>query len=89
MQIRGRIIASLPLASGTNRNGQPWSKATIVVETAGQYPKKVALNNLKKAEEFARLPIGATATFEIEIESREYNGRWYTEANCWSWNIEY
>lgn len=88
MEIRARVIDTLPVASGTSRSGQLWSKATIIVETIGQYPKKIALNNLKKADEFSRLPIGTTATFGIDIESREYNGRWYTEVNCWNWNIE-
>lgn len=88
MQIRAKVISKLPIASGTSQSGNSWSKATLIAETFGQYPKKIAMSNMKKAAEFDAIPIGATATFEIDIESREYNGRWYTEVNCWNWNVE-
>ena len=88
MQIRARVIDHLPTISGTSRSSQPWSKAGIITETIGQYPKKVALYNLKRADEFAAIPYGTVATFDLDIESREYQGRWYTEATCWNWNIE-
>ena len=88
MQVKAKITSALPVESGTSKSGNPWSKATLIVETLTQYPKKIALVNFKKAEEFAALPIGSVATFEIEVESREYNGRWYTEASCWNWAIE-
>lgn len=77
------------MAGGTSKAGNNWEKATLIVETLEQYPKKVAISNMRRAGEFNSLPIGTTATFEIEVESREYNGRWYTEVNCWNWNIEY
>lgn len=89
MEIKGTIVHVLPLENGVSKtNGNPWSKATIVVETEGQYPKKVAMSNMKNAEEFARLPIGAKGTFKIEVESREYKGRWYSEIRCWAYELE-
>lgn len=89
MEIKGTIINVLPLESGVSKtNGNPWSKATIVVETEGQYPKKVAMNNMKNAEEFVRLPIGARGTFKIEVESREYKGKWYSDIRCWAYELE-
>lgn len=89
MQIVGTIVHVLPLESGVSKtNGNPWSKATIVVETDGEYPKKVAMSNMKNAEEFAKLPIGARGTFKIEVESKEYKGRWYSEVRCWAYELE-
>lgn len=89
MEIKGTIINVLPLESGVSKtNGNPWSKATIIIETDGQYPKKVAMSNMKQAEEFARLPIGAKGTFRIDVESREYNGRWFTNVNCFGYELE-
>ena len=86
MQIEGRIIQILPLEQGVSKtSGNPWSKATIVVETTGQYPKKVAMSNMKQAEEFAKLPIGMFAKFSIDVESREYNGKWFTNCTCYRW----
>lgn len=89
MQLKARVINKLPIATGTSQSGNNWSKATLIVETISQYPKKVALTNMKRAEEFNNLPIGTTATFDIEVESREFNGRWYSDISCWNWKIDY
>ncbi len=76
------------MQTGISRSGKDWSKATLIVETITQYPKKVAISNMKRAAEFNALPAGTIATFDVELESREYNGRWYTEVGCWSWIID-
>ena len=89
MQLKARVISKLPIATGTSQSGNNWSKATLIVEPISQYPKKVALTNMKRAEEFNNLPVGTTATFDIEVESREFNGKWYSDINCWNWNIDY
>lgn len=89
MQLRARVINKLPMVSGTSQSGNAWSKATLIVETISQYPKKVAITNMKRAAEFDSLPMGTTATFDVELESREYNGRWYTDVSCWNWNIDF
>lgn len=88
MELRARITGRLPLANFTGKNGTDYKKATLIVETIEQYPKKVALQNIKKADEFNSLPDGMTFIFSIDVESREYNGRWYSEINCWAWNPE-
>lgn len=88
MQIEGTVVAVLPLEQGVSKtSGNPWSKATIVVETPGQYPKKVALTNMRNAEEFSKLPIGTQGVFKIDVESREYNGRWYSDVRCYAYEI--
>lgn len=85
MEIKGKVVANLGVQKGTSKSGKDWSKATIVIETEGQYPKKVALDNMKNADSFAALAVGTEGTFHIEVESREFNGRWYTSASCWKW----
>lgn len=87
MEIKGTIVQTLGLMKGTSKAGNPWAKAELVIETEGEYPKKVKLSNMKNAESFALLPVGVAGTFHIELESREYNGRWYTEVNCWKWEM--
>ena len=87
MEIKGKIIQTLPLQEGVSKSNKPWKKATIIIETDGQYPKKVALDNMKNAEEFGKLPVGSTGVFHIEVESREFNNRWYTSVNCWKWEV--
>lgn len=89
MQFKARVIDRLPMQSGTSRSGNDWSKATLIVETITQYPKKVAISNMKRASEFSSLPNGTVATFDVEMESREFNGRWYTDVACWNWTVDY
>lgn len=88
MEIKGKVLQVLPMEGGTSRNGNQWSKASLIVEVAEnpQYPKKVKISNMKNADAFSKLTIGSEVTFKVEIESREYNGRWYTEVNCWGWD---
>lgn len=88
LAIKGKVVANLGVQKGTSKAGKDWSKATVVIETEGQYPKKVALDNMKNADNFAALTIGTVGTFHIEVESREFNGRWFTSVNCWKWETE-
>lgn len=89
MDIKGKVIVVLPMQSGTSVNGE-WKRQTIVVEYQdGTYTSKVALDNIKKADDFAKLKVGDVCTFKCNTPtSREFNGRWYTSVNCWGWDIE-
>ena len=86
MTIEGTIVQVLPIEQGVGKqSGNPWSKGTVIIETMGQYPKKVALSNMKRAEELIALPIGSAYKFDIDVESREFNGRWYTSVSTFRW----
>lgn len=85
MEIKGKVVANLGVQNGTSKAGKNWAKATVVIEYGDQYPKKVAIDNMKNADSFGALPVGTEGTFHIEVESREFNGRWYTSVNCWKW----
>lgn len=87
MEIKGKVVANLGVQKGTSKAGKDWAKATIIIETEGQYPKKIALDNLKNTDSFGALAVGTEGTFYIEIKSCEFNGRWYTSVNCWKWEI--
>lgn len=88
MEIKAKVIGVCDLESGTGKNGE-WKRATIIVEYLdGDYPHKVALTNMLNAEAFSKLPIGATGTFDVNINSREYQGKFYTTIDCWRWNMD-
>ena len=82
MEINGKIIELLPEQSGESANGT-WRKQQYILETAGQYPKKVCfLVWSDKIDELA-IKQGENLSVSIDIESREYNGRWYTDVKAW------
>ena len=88
MEIIGKVTAVAPIERGMSQKG-PWSRATIVVEyESGQFPKSIALQNSKDAENFAKLPIGSTGKFFFDTKTREYNGKYYTDITCWKWEIQ-
>lgn len=89
MEIKGKVIEILPIQEGVSNAGRSWQKASLIIEVAEnpQYPKKIKISNMKSANAFSKLAVGSEGTFKVEIESREYNGRWYTEINCWGWDV--
>ena len=82
MEIKGRIIQILPLVTGTSAKGE-WKKQDYILETEAQYPKKVCFNAWgDKVDQFA-IREGEELIVSIDIESREFNGRWYTDVRAW------
>ncbi len=82
MEISGNIIRILPEKSGEGRNG-PWRKQEFIVETNGQYPRQVCIAVWgDKIDQFA-LKEGERITASVNIESREFNERWYTDVKAW------
>ena len=85
MEISGKVIAILPLATGEGKNGT-WRSQDFVIETLDQYPKKVCLNCF--GDKINLMPnIGDEINAGFDIESREYNGRWFTSCKVWQLKI--
>lgn len=82
MQLTGKLIQLLPLQTGTGKNGQ-WKKQEIIVETEGTYPKKVCVAIWGDKINEKQLQPGANLSISFDIESREFNGRWYTDVKAW------
>ena len=78
MEIKGTVIKVLPSELiGQNQA----KKQTFIIETEGQYPKKVAIDIWKDTISVTQ---GESATFHLNAESREAsNGRWFTGLSAW------
>ena len=82
LTISGKVIEVLDEQSGESRNG-PWRKREFILETAGEYPKQVCVIQWgEKIDEWA-VEVGEELTAHIDIQSREYKGRWYTDVKAW------
>lgn len=84
MDIVGKIIQVLPLQEGIGKTGNTWKVQGYVLETQEQYPRKVQFevfgedrikNNMCNVDDIV--------TVSFDIESREFNGRWYTSIRAW------
>jgi hypothetical protein len=82
MQLNAKLVQLLPLQTGTGKNGQ-WKKQDIIVETDGQYPKKVCISIWGDKINESLLKIGNQLKIDFDVESREYNSRWYTDVKAW------
>ena len=83
MEITGKVVRLGTLTEGTSARG-PWRKQELIIETEEQYPKTVCLicwtNQIDEIQKFAP---GQTLKAQIEISSREFNGKWYTDVRVW------
>lgn len=82
MELKAKLIQLLPLQTGSGKNG-PWKKQDVIVETEGTYPKKVCISIWGDKIDGSVLQIGSMLSISFDIESREYNGRWYTDVKAW------
>ena len=82
MEVKGKVIQLLPVATGMGKKGQ-WKKQEFIIETQAQYPKKICLSAWGDKVDQYGLAVGDMVNVSVDLESREYNGRWYTEARAW------
>jgi Domain of unknown function (DUF3127) len=82
MQLTAKLIQLLPLQTGTGKNGQ-WKKQDIIVETEATYPKKICISVWGDKIDAASLQPGNLLKIDFDVESREYNSRWYTDIKAW------
>ncbi len=87
MQLTAKLTQLLPIQTGTGKNGV-WRKQDIIVETDDQYPKKVCISIWGDKIKDGQLQIGNLLQIDFDIESREYNERWYTELKAWKISIQ-
>jgi hypothetical protein len=82
MEIKGKIIKILPAQSGEGRNGQ-WKKQEFVLEFGDQYPKIVCFSLRGNRIDQFPLKLNEQVSVSFDLESREYNGRYYTDVKAW------
>jgi Domain of unknown function (DUF3127) len=82
MQLTAKLTQLLPIQTGSGKNGE-WKKQDIIVETDGQYPKIVCVSIWGDKINEGQLQIGKLLKIDFDIESREYNSKWYTDIKAW------
>lgn len=80
MDITGRLIQLLPDVEGESARGH-WVKGGFVIETEGDYPRKVAFITFgeERVAMAKNIPMNTPVQVTFNIESREFNERWYTD----------
>lgn len=83
MEFEGIVFAILPIVKGTSARGE-WMKQDLIFELPGEFSRKVCVGFWgDKAQEAGSLKVGEAVSVSANVESKEYNGRWYTEVRAW------
>lgn len=84
MDIVGKVIQIMPKQAGISKQGNPWEVQTFVLETLDQYPRKVYIE-IFGSDRIKQNPVDIdhVVTVSYDLESREFNGRWYTSVRAW------
>ena len=85
MEIQGKVISILePQRFVSSKNGNEYVTTVFVIETPGQYPKKVAMKVIGE-DKFKQMGIvmGGTYNVSFDVGSREWQGKWFTECQAW------
>ncbi len=88
MELVGKVVQLGTLIEGSSPRG-PWKKQELIIETIEQYPKKICLicwnERVNEANGFF---VGQTIKAQISIESREFNGKWYTDVRAFRFDLD-
>ncbi|MDR0559056.1 MAG: DUF3127 domain-containing protein [Prevotellaceae bacterium] len=83
LEVTGRLIQLLDLQSGTSARGD-WKKQDFILETDEQYPRKISISLWgDRVNDIRAFSMGDLITVGITLESREFNGKWYTDVRSW------
>lgn len=84
LQIKGKIQQILKPESGVSRIGKDWKKQEFILESNEQFPKKICFSILNdKLSLLEKVKPGDEVEVFFNLESRDYNGKWYHNINVW------
>lgn len=87
LNVTGRVLQILPLQQGTSKAGKPWKSQMFVLDTGGQYPKKIPIKLFGDSVDKFPLQVGQEVTASLDLDGREWEGKWFAEIKAW--NIVY
>ncbi len=80
--IQGKVAEILEEQSGESRNG-PWRRRDFILEMDDRFSRKVCISQWGDSIDSDPVSVGETVKAYINLQSREYNGRWYTDVRAW------
>jgi hypothetical protein len=85
LQIIGTVEKVSDIQQGVSKAGKEWRTSGLLISTGGTYPKKCYFTVfgdelIGRVQELAE---GDEVAVSFNPESREYNGRYFTENKAW------
>lgn len=77
------VYRKLPEVTGTSAKGA-WKKQDVVFELPSEFSRKICVTFFgDRADDAAGLQEGDAVQVSVNVESREFNGKWYTDVKAW------
>jgi hypothetical protein len=82
--LKGKLSRILDPESGMSKAGNQWKKQEFLIETTDQFPKKVCFTLFNdKVSVLSGLKPGDEIEVSFDVESREFNNKFYHNLNAW------
>lgn len=84
MNTKGKLIKHLPIQTGEGKKGT-WQKGGFIIETtSGKFTKTIMFSTWGElVDSTKQITTGINVNVEFDLESREYNGKYFTDAKAW------
>jgi hypothetical protein len=85
MKVTGKLVNVLNTQNGKSTNGKEWVKKDFVIETDAKYNPEICftLFGKDKVSLLDDFSIGNEIEVHFNLSSREYKGKYYTQAQAW------
>ena len=85
MIVKGRLTQKLEVEKGTSKAGKDWQKQSIVIDNGDQFNPNICISffgedKIKMLKGFKE---GQEIEVNINLSSREFNGKWYHSIDGW------
>jgi len=85
MNIEGKLKKIFDLETRISQKGKEWKMQSILLEQDTQFNKDVVITFTgDKISKLQQIKIGDNISCNVNISSREYNGKWYHNINGWT-----
>jgi hypothetical protein len=92
-RIVGKVVTT-PIKESGNTNGKDWHKLNFQVQTEIEYSEKYTETNMinvslfgKVIDKVSNVQVGQIVELKGSINSKEFNGKWYTNLKVFSAEI--
>ena len=82
MELKGKLVLILPPVTGQGRNGE-WKRQEFVIEQEGSFSRKACISTWGDKVNVDELKTGSMLNVFVDIESREFQSKWYTSLTAW------
>ncbi len=82
MEFEGIVWKKLPATSGVSARGE-WQRQDVIFEMPQEFNRKICVTFFNKPSDVEGLHEGQAYIVSVNVESREFNGRWYTDVRAW------